>query len=229
MAFRKKYRSVLSQNIDLAIIQECENKETLEKELSHLTYNDIIWYGRNPNKGIAVISFNKTSIEMMDIFNPEFEYILPIHVRFGHRIINLFAIWAMPYQGSSTKSYVGQIWGAINHYNKLLHHPTILVGDLNSNALWDSKRKTGNHTQVVQFLANHNIHSVYHQLRNYPHGSERQPTLYLLKDKSKPYHIDYCFASGQLITEDTSIRIGAYLKWKSLSDHMPLRIKNLGV
>ncbi len=229
MAFRKKYHTVLSRKIDLAIISECEHKEKLEEVLAKKKYNDIIWHGNNPHKGIAVISFNQVQIKLLDIFNPEFEYVLPIQLTIENRQLNLLAIWAMPNKMTPSKSYVGQIWGAINYYNKLLKQPTLLAGDFNSNTMWDTKRKIGTHTHVVSFLSKYDIHSIYHQLRNLPHGSERQTTLYLLKKKTKPYHIDYCFASSALIISSTTFKIGTYKKWIPYSDHMPIWVENLQV
>lgn len=36
--------------------------------------------------------------------------------------------------------YIAQVWLAINYYNDLLDKPSILIGDFNSNKIWDKKR-----------------------------------------------------------------------------------------
>ena len=139
MAFRKKFHEVITDDIDLAIIQECENEERLQEELSAIDYNEIIWYGNNVHKGIGIISFNEVHIALKKSFNSKFEYVLPITLSVGKREINLFAIWAMPHKESKARSYVGQVWAAINFYEELLNQETILVGDLNSNKFWDKR------------------------------------------------------------------------------------------
>ncbi len=227
MAFRKKYERIIEQSPDLLIIQECENKDKLQKALEAFQHNEIIWYGRNPHKGLAVISFNKVHIELAEDFNTEYEYVLPIKMKIGRRKINLFAIWAMPHKTDRKKNYVGQVWGAIQYYKSELKKNTILIGDFNSNAFWDNKIKTGNHSDVVNFLNDYKIYSLYHRQEKIKHGDEKDPTIYLLKQISKPYHLDYCFCSQSLIIKTTTIKVGQHNDWIKLSDHMPIIVESL--
>ena len=38
-------------------------------------------------------------------------------------------------------SYIGQVWGAINYYKTILQENSILMGDFNSNRIWDGKER----------------------------------------------------------------------------------------
>lgn len=227
MAFRNKFKSVIELNPDLLVIQECESKPKLEKHLEAVNYNQLIWYGDNPHKGVAVLSFNALDISLNKNHNPEYQYVIPLTLNSDKKKINLFCLWAMPHKTERAKNYVGQVWGAIHYYEQLLNQESILIGDFNSNAIWDKKKRIGNHTNVVRFLNQKNIYSMYHQKLKSNHGEEKDPTLFLLKNKLKPYHMDYCFASKSLYTMATTIEIGKYEDWIKLSDHMPLIIDNL--
>jgi len=224
MAFRKKFEKITALNPDLLILQECENRSKLEDHLKSLKYNQIIWCGDHPHKGVGIISFNKLTIELNKKHNPEFQYVIPIKLKVGKRKINLFSIWAMPHKNERSKDYVGQIWGAINFYEKELNEESILIGDFNSNAIWDKKNRIGNHSDVVSFLNDKNIYSLYHQKNKLAHGQEEHPTLFLLKQLKKPYHMDYCFASKSLYSKKTTVEVGVYNDWIKLSDHMPVVI-----
>ena len=69
--------------------------------------------------------------------------------------------------------------------------PTVLIGDLNSNAIWDTWHpKELNHTALVTTLSNFGLVSSYHDFFQEPHGSETRPTCYLLWKQDRPYHID---------------------------------------
>ncbi len=229
MAFRKKFEKVAELNPDLLVIQECENDSKLKKHLESMNYNQLIWYGNNPHKGVAILSFNSLEIEINQNHNPEFEYIIPIKLKVNRKKINLFCIWAMPHKTQRVRRYIGQIWGAVNYYEKILNKDSILIGDFNSNAIWDKKKRIGNHTDVVNFLNQKDIQSIYHQKFGINHGEEKQPTLFLLKKEDKPYHIDYCFASKNLFSNKTTFEIGKYENWIKLSDHMPIIINNLKI
>ncbi len=212
---------------DVLVIQECENIEKLKPFLDKINYNNILWYGKNPNKGMAVLSFNHCSIEIKKEFNPDYEYILPIDLKCFNAYTNLFCIWAMPHEKDKKKNYVGQIWGAMNHYKNLLNHPSILIGDFNSNSFWDDKIKQGNHSDLVNLLASKGIKSLYHLRKQIQHGNEKDPTFFLVKNKQKPYHLDYCFTSQNMIINQTKIKVGKYADWIKLSDHMPLIIEKV--
>jgi len=229
MAFRKKYESIIAYNPDVLIIQESENKKKLELALEKTNYTDLLWYGNNPHKGIAIISYNNFRVSLKKEFRTDFKYVIPIKLKTENHTYNMFCIWAMPNKADKTKGYVGQIWSAINHYHKDINENCILVGDFNSNKMWDYIKRNGNHSDVVNFLNKRRIISIYHHLRKIEHGDEKEPTLYLLKKKEKPYHIDYCFASENLINNETTISIGNYENWITLSDHMPIIIDNLTI
>ena len=157
----------------------------------------------------------------------EFKYIVPIKVT-GATNLNLYAIWAIQNK-SRQKAYIGQIWNVLKYYKSQLNSPSILIGDWNSNAIWDSMRKNGNHSHVTVLLSEFEISSVYHNLNQIEHGKEIDPTLFLLKNRDKPYHIDYCFASNYMIKDKTTIQNGVYEDWIKISDHMPVIIDKLAV
>lgn len=229
MAFRKKYEKVLSLAPDLLVLQECENDKKLKDALSQFDHNQVIWHGNNQHKGVAIISFNSIKIELIEDHKLEFEYIIPLKLTNGSLEINLFCIWAMPHKTIRARRYIGQVWAAINYYSPYLTQESILIGDFNSNAIWDEKRRVGNHTDVVNLLLEKDIQSIYHLKNNCAHGLEQDPTFFLVKNIEKTYHMDYCFASNRLISKKTTIKIGQYEEWIKLSDHMPVIIENLKV
>ena len=221
-AFRKKADFILMQRPDILVVQECEHPDKLLFNSETQRPNDFYWYGDSIHKGIGIFSYTDFRFELLKIFNPEFRYILPLRVTGQGQSFTFFAIWAMNNKENHEARYIGQIWLAINHYIDLLGNSTILVGDFNSNKIWDYKDRVGNHTDVVNILADKNIFSVYHKHLNQEQGKENQPTFFLHHNKNKPYHIDYCFVSADLITKIENVEIGSYDQWTTYSDHSPL-------
>ena len=163
MAFRNKCEKVLKLKPDLLVIQECENQEKLKNALDNMDYNDILWHGQNPHKGVAAISFNDVKLSLKSGYSEEFQYIIPLELKSKKRLLNLFHIWAMPHITNRKKDYIGQIWGALNYFSEFLKEDSIWIGDFNSNAIWDKKKRIGNHTDVVNRLEEYKIRSLYHQ------------------------------------------------------------------
>lgn len=227
MALRKKHQAITRLGPDLLVVQECESKGKLKAHLNGLKYNQIYWYGNNIHKGVALITFNDTVATPKMNYCKDYEYIIPFDISYKGKKINLLCVWAMQHKTDSKKGYVGQVWGAINYYADDLNSPSIIVGDMNSNAIWDTKNRKGNHSDVVIFLKEKKMSSVYHYCNGYPHGEEQHPTLFLLKKENRPYHIDYCFVPNSMLSRQTTITIGEYSEWIRLSDHMPIIVAGL--
>lgn len=228
MAFRKKHAQILASKLDLLIVIECESKDKLEEALDGLAYKEILWFGDNIHKGIALIRFGDFKLKLHNSYSEEYRYILPF-VLTAKKKINLFVIWAMPHETNRQKSYVGQVWAASKYYEKLLKKECVLIGDFNSNSIWDHQRKEGNHKDLVEFLAKKNIYSLYHKKYKEEHGAESIATQFMYRHQDKPYHLDYCFASESLTSKKTDISIGSYDEWIGLSDHMPVIVSGLKV
>ncbi|HEY9004047.1 MAG TPA: endonuclease/exonuclease/phosphatase family protein [Mucilaginibacter sp.] len=221
MAFRKKVDLLLQYQPDLLIIPECEHSD---KIVSPEPPTSAVWYGDNQHKGLGVFSFGDYKLQLLSRHEPSFKTILPIAVSSGDINFTLFAIWANNRQDKGNQ-YVGQIWKAIHHYEDLIKpERTILIGDFNSNSIWDKPRRIGNHTDLVKKLSLKQIKSVYHQHFDQAHGSELHPTFNLYKNIDKPYHLDYCFVSEDIMLKLTGMQIGLYDDWKKHSDHLPLII-----
>ena len=199
MAFRKKAGIILSYQPDILIIQECEHPDKLLFPANLPQPTDMLWFGKNRHKGLAVFSFSNFRFAVCSHHNQALQMIVPIHVTGGPVDFNLFAIWANN-PGDKEGQYVEQVWKAIHHYDALLTDThAILTGDFNSNTIWDRKHRQSNHSNVVKFLADKGITSVYHAYHQQKQGAEQHPTLYLYRHKDKPYHLDYCFASAGMM------------------------------
>lgn len=222
MAFRKKAAAILEYKPDILIVPECEHPDKLLFPKDVLQPKQILWFGKNQHKGLAVFSFSKYHFTVPDFHNQDFQMIIPIVVTGGQFVFNLFAIWANNPSDVSGQ-YIEQVWKAIHYYDSLLTNTkTILIGDFNSNKIWDRKHRESNHSNVVKFLAEKGIVSTYHMHHQQAQGNEVHPTFYLYRHLDKPYHIDYCFASIDLAEKIKSIEVGDFEFWKKHSDHVPL-------
>jgi exodeoxyribonuclease III len=225
MAFRQKAKFILKYNPDILIIQECEHPYKLKFNSDFPEPEDILWYGKNENKGLAIFSYSDYRFKLLDSYNPDFKLVIPIEVTGNDLNFILYAIWAYN-PDDKNNQYIGQVWKAINYYDKILkNNHSIIIGDFNSNVIWDKLKRIGNHSHVVQYLEGIGVQSTYHKMYNQLQGKEQHPTFYMYKQESKPYHIDYCFVSKLFLNNVQNVKIGEYENYIRYSDHMPIIIE----
>ncbi|HIX02422.1 MAG TPA: hypothetical protein H9861_06670 [Candidatus Ligilactobacillus excrementigallinarum] len=212
MKFREKFK-ILDEyyHADLYVIQECEDPaRTKNKEYQKFAQN-YLWIGDNKNKGLGVFARKNKKLEMIEIDNHYLRYILPF--KFGNE--NFFGIWAC-------MRYVEDLVVYFSIYQKMLTKSPIIIGDFNSNVIWDKKH--GNRTQTVlnENLEKYGLYSAYHYLNHEKQGEEVQATFYLYRHVDRSYYIDYCYCNLNKMRE---FEIGNLNKWLSLSDHMPIKVE----
>jgi exodeoxyribonuclease-3 len=222
MAFRRKASLLLEHKPDIVIIPECEHPDKLKFDDGVPIPNDIFWFGNNQNKGLGVLSYSNYKFQLDENHNPDYRIVLPLTATNKKFSFTLFAIWANNPQDKGFE-YVGQIWKALNFYEELLKKKrTMLIGDFNSNAIWDKPRREGNHSTVVDLLARKGIQSTYHKFFDQKQGQEKHSTLFMYRHKDKSYHLDYCFASNDFIKKLSHVEVGKHTDWCKHSDHTPL-------
>lgn len=222
-AFRKKFEHLTAFDADILLIQECENPEE-SKDAKYIEWaTNYLWSGDTKNKGIGI--FAKPHIKLSKLDWPT-EYN-------GHNVkhflacsvndqFNLLNVW-LHQNNSPNFGYIGQLWKyiQINRHNLI---NCIIAGDFNSNVKWDEWDRWWNHSDVVRELADLQIISLYHHITLEDQGNETAPTFHLQRNLIKPYHIDYCFASTNLISAKPHVMVGKFHEWINISDHVPLII-----
>uniref|UniRef100_UPI0039A5DE78 endonuclease/exonuclease/phosphatase family protein n=1 Tax=Ornithobacterium rhinotracheale TaxID=28251 RepID=UPI0039A5DE78 len=222
-AFRKKFEFLSKFSPDIMVIQECENP-AITKDLAYKEFStNHIWIGKNQNKGLGI--FAKESIKIQKLnwsniyFNHDVNYFLPIIFNDSQILIG---IWAHK-NNSPTFGYIGQVWKYFQINSDKIFN-SIIIGDFNSNKIWDCWDRWWNHTDVLNIFEENNLVSLYHYLYNEKQGEENLKTFFLHKNHLKGYHIDYCFLPKQLITTKTTLNIPDFEIISKLSDHCPLII-----
>lgn len=221
MRFRDKIEEVFPFAADILVVPECEAPEKWRKSNNLQAINQFLWYGDNLNKGIGIMTLNNTyQIGLHPSYNEDFRYIVPLIVS-GEQDFILLAVWSQNTK-KQFESYIGQIYLALKYYESLLEMPCVIIGDWNSNKIFDYIKRVGTHSEVVDLLKNEGITSVYHYYFNEDHGQESIPTHYFRKEKARPFHLDFLFASETFLNRLSHFEIGSYEKWINLSDHVPL-------
>ena len=218
MALHKKVCAVVALRPDIAVISECS--ENSLSSLEPLGYTGI-WVGSNPHKGLGL--FVRKPLHPRPMRQPQQRWVLASEIEGYRQPLRVIGVWACRVGASKCDNYIGQLYAALRENPDWLSCPnTIVAGDFNSNRIWDCNRPVGNHTAVVELLAAQGIVSAYHSFYDEPQGSESRPTLYLLKNQTRPFHIDYVFIPNAWAKQldRVSIRTGA--KWAALSDHRPV-------
>jgi hypothetical protein len=214
-AWAKKIPLLASLSADIAVVQECPRPENES--------DTCLWFGDNPRQGIAVLATPPYSLTRLPALDGVPKYIFPIQVH-GPKAFTLLAVWS---KGRQTYNYVEAVVKAVGMYRSLIEAaPTVLLGDLNSNVIWDATHPTGlNHTALVALLGELKMVSAYHYFHREVAGQETRPTYYFHWKEERPYHIDYCFVPDAWASNIVRADIGSYHEWKVHSDHRPLLVE----
>jgi exonuclease III len=220
MKLDKKVDALLSLNPDIAIVPECSEKSIIALQQRGFC---TLWFGSNPNKGMGIICRKEWPIRALP--QPDQQWIAPIAVD-SPMPFTLIAIWACAVGSSRENRYIGQVYQAlIAHPEWFNENPVVLAGDFNSNKIWDTKRKVGNHSAVVKLLNERGLVSAYHEHFGEPQGGESRSTLHMFRHEDKPYHIDYIFIPREWVPRLLTVAVGEYEQWSKLSDHCPVIVE----
>jgi exodeoxyribonuclease-3 len=240
-ALRKKVSELDALDADILVIQECENPAESNPDFRHWA-GEYIWKGLSKNKGLGVFprkGHGVTELNWSGSFDisgigtkspakswqtEDVKLFLPFTIDDKYTVLG---VWTKGNRDDAF-AYIGQLWKYIQiHKSKVLDEQTLVMGDFNSNAIWDKPDRWWNHSDVVAELEEIGLHSVYHSLYGEPHGKESRPTLFLQRNCIKPYHVDYIFASADLLP-NSRIHVGHFDQWLHISDHMPLSLELVG-
>jgi hypothetical protein len=199
---------------DIAVIQECA-RPVAESETS-------LWFGDNPRQGIAVRTSDQYQIRALPTAADVPKFVFPVEV-VGPESFSLLAVWS---KGKQSFRYVMGVVKAVEAYRDLIEaSPTVLIGDFNSNAIWDTWHPRDlNHSALVALLSHLGIVSSYHFFFGESHGAETRPTCYFLWNEHRPYHVDYCFIPRSWASRIQLVEVGSYDAWRQYSDHRPLLV-----
>ncbi len=207
--FREKFKFIAEFDPDICVIQECENP----REVSCKAYKDFarnsIWIGQNKNRGLGIFAKQDITLKNNNWNSYCLRHFLSVRV---NSKFDLLAVWAC-------KPYIEEYFTYQSIHKDKFNKNTIIIGDFNSNSIWDSNHDKRNHSAVVSQLKEIGLVSAYHIENEEKQGKETQNTFFLYRHPDKSYHIDYAFVDKDRIK---SFEIPKSDIWLKYSDHKPI-------
>jgi endonuclease/exonuclease/phosphatase family metal-dependent hydrolase len=181
-----------------------------------------LWFGDNPKQGVTVLARAPFRLRRLPVIPGVPKFVVPIQV-LGPIHFTLFAVWSKTDQPFR---YIRGVVKAVEMYRETFASSTcVLMGDLNSNAIWDHTHPAElNHTALVKLMESLGLASAYHSFYSEEHGQETRPTLYYRWNQTTSFHIDYCFLPVTWLERVTGVEVSGNEKWRALSDHRPLLV-----
>ena len=94
MRFRDDIERICQLKPDLLIIPESEKIDRIDsKKLNSNGVSDTFWIGDNPNKGLAIFTFNNFKINIYEKYSEKFKYILPVTISKDSISYRVIAVW----------------------------------------------------------------------------------------------------------------------------------------
>lgn len=214
--YRRKSTAVatLCPSPDIVVAQEVEPLTGL---LGELQPSCMLWkqHPSSPKLGVGVFGYAGATIEPVDLADP---------MAFGrYRVVaggcsfQLVAVWSLKTPTVKT-CYQQAHEGIERHAEWIRQSPTVILGDFNNNSTF----KYYGWLRLTDLMDSVGLASAYHHISGEKFGCESRPTYYHCRDRSKPFHIDFCFVPKTWLERIRSVEIGHAGDWETHSDHMPL-------
>jgi len=175
-AFHRKHDFVAALRPDILIVPECEKVSDVTQPFNCAPVRSFEWFGNNPRKGLAVISYGDYALEVNPSYDSRYQWVVPLSVS-GPVGFVLFAVWTLPFGGYGGR-YVRPLLEAFDFYKPMLDNSEVIwAGDFNSNFVWDTPSRRYKFRDFVSLLSQRGLHSLYHHQRKCEHGEEPDNTL----------------------------------------------------
>ncbi|GLB47536.1 hypothetical protein WR164_15150 [Philodulcilactobacillus myokoensis] len=215
--FSDKFDNLIKIKADLYLVQEVnERKKNNWINNPKFPINNYL-YLRKTNgkyhdyKGVLAFSYSKHRIKinrhLNDLNMRYYQYF-----NFNHfRILN---VWTHP-------NYIENLVSILLSNEKELfkNNHLLIMGDFNSNVIWNYKHKFSNQNNFNDITRRHGIVSAYHLVNKESFGNEHDFTFRMYKHFNQKYHMDYAYAAKDKIVD---FKINHSLD--EISDHSVLQI-----
>jgi endonuclease/exonuclease/phosphatase family metal-dependent hydrolase len=203
----RKLEALRALNADLAVITEAPPPTAAMSE--------IIWYPSG-KCGIGVWArapFSAHALQTSALPN----CVVPLRVE-GPVSFNLLAVWT-----KLTPSYREAFANGLEAYEHLIAAgPTIVAGDFNGNANWDTPTTRIPWRSAFTRLSTLGLSSAYHTHTGEDFGTETTATHFHQYKLEKPYHVDFCFVPTHWMATGCAVSVGTFAEWHRFSDHVPI-------
>ena len=215
---KEKYKKLIELSPEIAVIQESFHPREFKDDFK---YHDSIWVGENKDKGlgVSVLSFSKDYQISMLVEEVKYEWIFPIRVS-GKENFTILAVWTKRMSGSS---YGKVLHTALQEYANFMNNgPVIIVGDFNLDKRVSSSYRGIGYKPIIDLFNSFKLTSCYHHFNKEEFGSESSATYYHYGKSDRPFHLDYCLVSREILQVTQQFYIGGADEYAGFSDHLPL-------
>lgn len=168
------------------------------------------------SRGVGVYSYTETKLTPVESGEPLYGFHLYEAER-GDLRFQVAAVWTSYTKAKETR-YMQAHDGVRRYADWIGNKPTVILGDFNSNGSFAS----GNWWRLLDLMQPFGLVSAYHECFSEPFGEETQPTHFFRGKEEATFHLDYVFLPETWAQRITSVEVGSYEDWHTVSDHVPL-------